>query len=645
MKHIFRSIKKIIPTISDTEMIALRSGTVSVDGSIFRGELDKGILVEPPLQDQNTFPRNGIAKLLNKYGDTTIFPNKNINSIVRDISDTGLFKFIIPDKYGGNILSTQEMSSILTQITSANPGLGVTVMVPNSLGPGELLQHYGTQDQKDKYLPGLANGEYIPCFGLTGPNNGSDALGSIDRGVLKRDSNGEIYIDLTINKRYITLAPIANLVGVAFSLEDPEHLLKEGKPGITLALLEKGHPGLEQKSYHNPINAGFPNGTLKGNIKIKLDQVIGGESEVGNGWSMLMDCLAAGRAVSLPATAQASSKTVTLGIHHYLQHRKQFNIPLIKMEGVNNKFCEMIYQTWLIQSSIAFTNHLLDKGERPSVISAIMKAQTTERGRQVINHGMDIYAGSAICLGENNFIEKFYRSAPIGITVEGSNTLTRNLIIFGQGLNKSHPLIYPIYDSITSDNIKEFNEYFREMVTHTISLYFSNVTKIASNNLERQITQFANLSNFMALLGGSLKKNQSLSGDMADILGNLYIAHSLIWYHNNLNISSHLTEYCLQRLMEENQVLFNRVIDNYPNNLIYLLLPFKYNPKSFNYNLNRNLLDEVNKNPQIMEIISEDVWQETSPFKEFNLLDSLDNDSKEYQDLYQKIIQVGEYKI
>jgi acyl-CoA dehydrogenase len=289
-------------------------------------------------------------------------------------------------------------------------------MVPNSLGPGELLSHYGTEQQKNKYLPNLAVGKYIPCFGLTGPHNGSDATGNIDEGVLKIINNKRV-IEVNINKRYITLAPVSNLIGIAFRLRDPNNLLTNGKEGITLALIEKEKVGLIKNTYHNPLDVGFPNGTLKGNLIIELDEVIGGEENCGHGWKMLMECLATGRAISLPASANGSVKAVTFGIYHYGMNRKQFNIPLLKMEAVQNKFIDMLYNTWIIISSISMTNTILDNGAKPSVISAIMKQQTTERARVVLNNAMDIYAGSAICCGNNNFLEKYYRSAPIGITV------------------------------------------------------------------------------------------------------------------------------------------------------------------------------------------------------------------------------------
>ena len=303
---------------------------------------------------------------------------------------------MIDEKYGGIRLSVNELSNILTKITTVDPALGVVTMVPNSLGPGELLTLYGTDQQRNNYLPKLANGELIPCFGLTGPNNGSDATGNIDEGyVFKED--GKIKVKITLNKRYITLAPVSNLMGIAFNLKDPDNLLN--KSGITLALVERGHDGLIQETYHNPLDVGFPNGTIKGTIVLELDQIIGGKNNIGNGWKMLMECLSAGRGISLPATANASSKVASYGMFNYIKIRDQFNMPLKNMEAIKEKFNNMVYNTWMIQSSVDMTNDILDAGNSPAVISAIMKQQTTERGRSVISDAMDIHGGAAICVG------------------------------------------------------------------------------------------------------------------------------------------------------------------------------------------------------------------------------------------------------
>ena len=636
-KFIFKQIKEIIPKISETELIALNSGNTSLDRSIFKGKV-----ILPSLAKTNDlFDVSKVDNLLKKYGDEVIYPNNKSKEMFDYIGKNKFLSLIIDEKYGGKKSSVNTMSNMLTKITTKNPSLGVTIMVPNSLGPGELLSHYGTEEQKNKYLPGLANGDYIPCFGLTGPNNGSDAAGPIDKGTVVLSDNKPV-IEVTINKRYITLAPVSNLIGLAFKLEDPNGLLSSGREGITVALIESSHPGLIKETHHNPLNAGFPNGTLKGTFKIELDQIIGGEQNCGNGWKMLMECLAAGRGICLPATANAASKVSTFGVFHYGMNRRQFNIPLIKMEGVQNKFVDMLYNTWLIQSSISLTNNILDNGDKPAVISAIMKQQTTDRARDVINNGMDIHAGSAICLGENNFIEKFYRSSPIGITVEGSNTLTRNLIIFGQGLNKSHPYIYPILENILNDDLESFKQNFKNIVNHSLSMYGKSWL-FNSDILEKQTIQFANLANFVALKGGAIKKEQSLSADMADLLSNIYIGYGVKWYHQNNNVSDKLTKYCIDRLTNENQLIINRIVDN--SGLLKLFLfQMKSSPKSVSYDLNREIINEVINNKKIMNEIKKDIYMTDTVLEKLEKLTNLDNKSNEYKEIYDDVIQVAEYK-
>jgi acyl-CoA dehydrogenase len=638
-RRIFNIVKSIIPRISDTELIALKSGTTSLDADIFKGKVNYPL----PLSKKNKFPETDVNNLLTKYGNlSSVFPNDKHKEIFDYIGRNKFFSFIIKEEHDGMNLSVSEMSSILTKITSQNPALGVTIMVPNSLGPGELLQEYGTDNQKMKYLPRLAKGELIPCFGLTGPNNGSDATGQIDSGEVIIDNQGKMVINLILNKRYITLAPISNLIGIAFNLRDPYELLDQGKEGVTLALIESSNYGLKQETHHNPLDAGFPNGTLKGNIQIPIESIIGGQRNAGNGWKMLMEALAAGRGVCLPATANASSKVSTVGVFEYAKHRKQFKMPLVKMEGVQDKLVEMLYHTWIIQSSVHMTNTILDYGEKPAVISAIMKQQTTDRAREVLNHGMDIHAGSAICKGPNNFLEKFYKSAPIGITVEGSNTLTRNLIIFGQGLNKSHPYIFPILDNILTNNEKDFKKNFNNIIKHSLSLYFKTLTKFHNNELDRQTLHFANIANFIALKGGKLKAEQSLSSDMADILSNLYLAHSVRWFEQHNNISNVLSNYVIERLCIENQIKFNNVIDNTPYLNIFCFLT-KKNIKSDNYKKKRIIINEYLTNDKIRNELLKDIYTTDNILGKLLKLDKLDNNSDEYKKLYNDIISVGEF--
>ena len=643
-EKIFNLVKSKIPKISNTELIALRSGNTSIDRQILQGKIN---FPKKP-NYQKKIPNENLNDLFNKFDGSKIYPNNNSNYWIKYLANNKYFSFLIHENYRGIKLSVNELSNILTKISSVDPALGVITMVPNSLGPGELLNHYGTNEQKNKYLPGLANGKYIPCFGLTGPNNGSDATGDIDMGTVVK-INGRTMIEVEINKRYITLAPVSNLMGIAFNLKDPENIIKSNKSGITLALVERGHKGLIQDTHHNPLNAGFPNGTIKGKFLIDPQQIIGGPENIGNGWKMLMDCLSAGRGISLPATANASSKVATFGIINYAKVRTQFNMPLSNMEAIQEKINDMVYNTWIIQSSVELTNDILDNGNSPAVLSAIMKQQCTERGREVLNHGMDIQAGGAICIGYSNYLEKFYRAAPIGITVEGSNTLTRSLIIFSQGLNKSHPFIYPLLDSILQDNKFKFLDNIKNIIFHSLNLYLltfnsSNLIPGVPKILEKQIIDFAALTNFVALKGGLLKKEQMLSGSMADIFSNLYLAISVQYYNNNYKSSEILTDYVLNRLINENQIKINEVINN--------LGPEKYllkhliNPiKSKNYENERILFTEILNNTKILGEIKKNIHIENNILADLELAgsDKLDKNSKEFLKLKNKIINVDEF--
>ena len=631
---IFNSIKRKIPRISDTELIALRSGNTSLDRTILEGRI-----TYPKKQIyKNKFPEDNLRYLFKNFDHKPIYPNDNSNLWINHLGKNKFFSFLIDEKYGGIKLSVNEISDILTKITSVDPSLGVATMVPNSLGPGELLISYGTEEQKDKYLPKLASGEMIPCFGLTGPNNGSDATGQIDEGEVVK-VNGKVLIKLKVNKRYITLAPVSNLLGVAFDLKDPDNLV--GKEGVTVALLERNHKGLVQDKHHNPLNAGFPNGTIKGEFYVELKDIIGGEENIGNGWKMLMECLSAGRGVSLPATANASSKVASIGILNYIKVRDQFKMPLAKMEAIQEKFNRMIYHTWIIQSAVALTNDILDEGNSPAVISAIMKQQCTERGRIVLNDAMDIHGGAAICIGYSNFLEKYYRSAPIGITVEGSNTLTRSLIIFGQGLNKSHPFIFPILDSILNDDLSKFRKNFNSIFSHSLGLYLKSFKP--GNNLQQQITNFACLTNFVALKGGVLKREQMISGDMADIFSNLYLAQAVEYYHQHNPVSRMLTDYIINKLLNENQMRINKVIDNLGKER-FILKHLQKKVISESYEFERRIFNEILNNQGIIDEIKKNIVLDYNILNDLEEVNKLEKGSEKYEKLKSKIINVGEFE-
>jgi acyl-CoA dehydrogenase len=658
-KYLFRRVKSIIPKISETEIIALKSGGVSIDRELFRGVVDyKKLLNKDNLyilsNDEKSFI-NTTDKLLETIGKENVYPslNPNIRETMDYLGKNGFLSMIIDKEYGGNRLSVTAQSKILSKISSYNPSLGVVTMVPNSLGPGELIQHYGTEEQKRYYLNHLADGSFIPCFGLTGPNNGSDAVGNIDEGIVERHNN-ILKIRVNLNKRYITLAPVSNLIGIAFNLKDPNKLLPDGKEGITLALIKNDQEGLIQNTYHNPNNAGFPNGTIKGTVLIDTTQIIGGSKNIGEGWKMLMECLAVGRGVSLPATANGSSKYITCAIMNYINIRKQFNMHIGNMEGVQEKFLHMFLNTWIIHCSVNMTNNILDSGSVPSVITAIMKQQTTERARLILNHGMDIYSGSGICTGENNFFTKFYNSSPVGITVEGSNTLTRSLIIFGQGLNKSHPYIFPIFESIQNNDMNQFKTNFNSMVKEISYNYLNlfnpeylNLNNNSQTRLNNLTLKFSILTNFIALLGGKIKSKQMISGNMADILSNLYLSYSLIWYHHHYcNNDTLLKDASLNYLMDEIDYKMNIIINNYPNKFLYLLLlPLKNSIKYVNLDDNNKLYNYIVNNKDIEYILKNDIYYKDTVLEKMEKIRELDVKSDLYKKLYNDIISVGEYPI
>ena len=638
-KALFNQVKKIIPKISETELIALRSGGVYIDRDIFSGKVNRNKLIQSQpikvLTSHENQVLNKVDKLLKDIGEKNCYPRSDIRNTLNKIGNSGLFSMIIDEKFGGNKLRYSVQTKILTKISSYNPSLGVIVMVPNSLGPAELLQHYGTEEQQNKYLPGLASGELIPCFGLTGPNNGSDATGLIDEGIVK-SINGKVIIEISLNKRYITLAPVSNLIGIAFKLKDPSNLLSVGKEGITLALVESGHEGLLQNTYHNPNNSGFPNGTLKGTIHVDPSQIIGGEKCAGHGWQMLMDCLAVGRGISLPASSNGSCKLITFGIYHYINNRKQFKMKIGEMEGIKEKFVEMFFHTFVINSAVTFTSHILDQKLVPSVLTAIMKQQTTERARKVLNLGMDIYGGSGICIGKNNFFTKFYNSSPIGITVEGSNTLTRSLIIFGQGLNKSHPHIYDIFMSIQSNDLSAFKNKFNLMLSGVIINYFKSLNN-SGDRLDTLTMKYSTLVNFVALMGGKIKGNQIISGHMADILSNIYLANCLEWYGIHFLNNSKIIDIFKDRLCHEAELKLNLIIDNYPiKELKLFLYPIKSRIKPENFEEINKIYNMLKNEVKLQDILKEDLFIENT------IIEKLE---KQDENLYDEVVSVDEYPL
>ena len=625
---LFNYSKKILPKISETERIALTCGTIGFDRDIFSGKPNLKKLLKYNVKlskEENNFLNNTLNDICSKVDDYKIMKTQNIQEDnLNRLKKSGIFGMLIPREMGGNKFSTHGRSQIVQKLSSRSGSLGVVAMVPNSLGPGELLLNYGTEIQKKTYLPKLANGEMIPCFGLTSWAAGSDAAGSmIDTGIVKMKNNKKV-ISLSVDKRYITLAPIADLIGIAFKLEDPDNLLEDGKEGITLVILEKNkYPDIKIGNKHDPLGAAFPNGTIQiNNMDIPMDTVIGGEEMAGNGWKMLMECLAEGRAVSLPATSVGAAKLSTIGTGAYSRVREQFRTPIGDMEGVQEKIADMVKETFIITSGQHLTNSLLDNGEKPSVISAVLKQQSTERARTVINHGMDIMGGSAICMGKNNIMASSYIQSPIGITVEGSNTLTRSLIIFGQGLMRSHPYLLNLVDSIENDKREDFTKNLKLLIKDSVKNTIISVFPFSykSNNEEELIRlskSFSLASNMMLLMGKKFKTAEMLSGRYADIFSNIYLSYSVLWYYEKYCVKDKNTEklvnFCINELLYDTQEIFYEIIENYPSYLgskYIKLVSFPYGKRYIKSNdkTKKDISNMVTNPSSVFDILKENIY-------------------------------------
>ena len=449
----FAMVKKILPKVSDTEQEALDAGTIGFDAELFSGDPDwEKLRAVPPIvltPEEKAFIDGPCEELCRMVDDWQIrFNDKDIpDAIWKFVGRHGFLGMLISKEHGGLGFSAQAQSLILGKIASRSPDVATIVMVPNSLGPGELIEKYGTDEQKHYYLPRLAKGLEIPCFSLTGPTSGSDAATMRDIGTVVRgmhEGRETLGIKLSWDKRYITLGPKATLVGLAFRLFDPDKLIGDKADiGITLALIPASHPGVNIGRRHLPSGSAFPNGPNWGkDVFIPIDWVIGGQKMAGHGWRMLMECLAAGRAISLPSSATAAAKAMLRFTTAYTRIRKQFGLPIAKMEGIEEPLARMVETAYVNEAARAVTAAMVARGEKPSVISALMKYQTTERMRRTVNDAMDIHGGRAICDGPTNYIQAAYQAVPVGITVEGANILTRTLITFAQGALRSHPYLY-----------------------------------------------------------------------------------------------------------------------------------------------------------------------------------------------------------
>jgi acyl-CoA dehydrogenase len=564
---LFDRMAKVMPTISQTEQEALDAGDVWWEGELFSGKPDFNKIRSMPkptlTEEEKAFLDGPVEELCRMSNDWEItHDNFDLSDKAwKYIKDNGFFAMIIPKEYGGLGYSALAHSEVVMKIGSRSGSTAVTVMVPNSLGPGKLLMTYGTQEQKDYYLPRLASGEDVPCFGLTGPDAGSDAGAMPDTGVVCRDSfDGEddvLGIRLNFEKRYITLAPVATLLGIAFKLYDPDHLLSDVEDrGITLALIKRDTKGVEVGRRHFPSNQAFMNGPIRGkDVFIPLDWIIGGEAYIGKGWSMLMECLADGRAISLPALGTAAGKVASRYTGSYARIRKQFRTPIGYFEGVEEALAIIGGQTYAIEAARLLVLSALDQGEVPSVVSGIVKQQTMERMRILMNQAMDIHGGHGICMGPHNFLGRGYQLIPVGITVEGANILTRTMIIFGQGALRSHPyLLDEVAAFHNPDKKRGLKQFDRALFAH-MGFILSNivrtfwmgltgarlvrtpgnrVTRYYYRQVVRLSSAFALITDFcLGVLGGSLKRREKISGRLADVLSNLYLITAVLKHYED----------------------------------------------------------------------------------------------------------------
>lgn len=595
----FMLFREMLPPISMTEREALEAGTVWWDRELFCGRPDWNRLLSfagPRLTvEEEAFLTGPVEKLCRMLDDWRIVNDLHDlpPEVWRFIREKGFFGMIIPKEYGGLSFSALAHSQVIMKLVGRSYAAAITVMVPNSLGPAELLLRYGTDEQKKYYLPRLARGDEVPCFALTGPEAGSDAASIPDTGIVCRgifDGKEGIGIRLNWEKRYITLGPVATLIGLAFRLMDPDHLFGErSEPGITLALIPADTPGITIGSRHDPLGVPFQNGPNRGeDVLISLDRVVGGKAGIGSGWRMLMECLAAGRSISLPALSTGQGKMVARTVGAYARIRRQFHLPIGLFEGVEEALARIAGNTFLMDAARTMTCGAVDQGESPSVISAIVKYQCTERVRKVANDGMDVMGGAAISLGPHNLIARFYQGAPIGITVEGANILTRSMIIFGQGVLRCHPFILremeAAHDTDPTRGGDEFDRLLLGHVGFTLAnaarSLFHGVTlgylvKAPDNTARRYFQVATRFSAAFALaadvvlltLGGGVKRRERLSGRLADILGNLYLISALLkqfvdrdCVSDELPLLQWGCEECLARIQES----FTGLVRNLP---------------------------------------------------------------------------------
>jgi len=634
-KPLLAIYRKMLPSMSSTEREALEAGNVWWDGELFSGmpEWDKLMSYPAPRlsEEEQAFIDGPCEELCRMIDDWTI--NHEIGDMPKEVWDfiieKKFFAMIIPKRYGGLEFSAYANSVVIQKLASRSAVASSTVGVPNSLGPAELLLHYGTDEQKDRYLPGLADGSEIPCFALTSPQAGSDAASLIDTGVVcKGKWNGKTITGIKLNwsKRYITLAPIATVLGLAFKLYDPDHLIgDDDEYGITAALIPTDIEGVEVGRRHNPLSIAFQNGPTKGtDVFVPLDFIIGGPEMAGKGWKMLVELLSVGRAITLPSTASGGGQAASYATGAYATIRKQFNTSIANFEGVGEALTRIAGYSYIMNAAVSVTSGAIDQGEKPAVPSAILKYHCTELSRKVANDAMDVHGGKGVMMGPNNYLGRSYMATPIAITVEGANILTRSLIIYGQGAIRCHPFVLRELQAAGDEDLDrgliEFDDALFGHIGYAISnmarslflalthAKFSRVplntpTRRYYQNINRYSAAFALASDFaMLTLGGDLKKRELLSARLGDILSSMYLASCVLKHFENQGRRATdlpFVEWSVRTLMYQAQESLHEFLLNFPNRAVSWLLRFFIFPRGRTY---KNPSDEIGS--RVVELVT-----------------------------------------
>jgi acyl-CoA dehydrogenase len=618
-RHLLGTYRRMLPSMSKTEQEALEAGNVWWDGELFSGMPDWNrlkTLPKPQLKDdEQAFldgPTEELCKLVDDWQITHELADMPPN-VWQFIKEQKFFAMIIPKEFGGLGFSPLASSMVLAKIASRNATAASTIGVPNSLGPAELLLHYGTDEQKQHWLPRLASGEEIPCFALTSPRVGSDATALVDTGVVCRvmhEGRETLGIRLNWDKRYITLAPIATVVGLAFKLYDPEHLIGDVDDyGITAALVPTNLPGIEIGRRHLPVGIPFQNGPTRGrDVLVPLDAIIGGTKMAGQGWRMLVQQLAVGRSIVLPSNALGGAQAALYASGAYAKLRRQFNLPIGKFHGVGEALARMAGAVYTMMAASRVTCTAITNGEKPAVPSAILKYHNTELGRQVANDAMDVHGGKGIMLGPKNYLARGYESVPIAITVEGANILTRNLIIFGQGAIRCHPFVRAEMDAARNPDheagLIEFDRLLfkhlgyglsnaaRSLVMAVTLARFTEVPAVGPTrryyqHINRYSASFALITDAaMFTLGGELKRRELLSARLGDILSYLYLASMVLKHYQDQGEPAEdlpLVEWSCRTLLYKTQEQFHGLLRNFPNRFVAALLRLCIFPRGRTY--------------------------------------------------------------